>query len=127
MEINIPKIIREIKLSEFAAEYQEATICVWLNPPKKLAVIHDQLIERSRDASKALFEGDKSKVNEIEQIGKEFERWFIEIWNQGTSETTHWTEPEIEQLVDSDIGLFNWLKKKTLQLIREHRDGIKKD
>ena len=112
MRIQIPKILHPINLSEYAVEFGDAQIQVWVNPPIRLLAELDALME-------AVGAGEFSRLFQ----------WLSEIWSQGPEES-HWTVEEIRQLFEesqeSDPALFIWLYQRTLESITEHREVRKK-
>lgn len=134
---DVLKIVRPIRLSEYAEGYGESVIHVWVNPPAPLLQEHDQLV-REAEQIKARFaptdkpsgeEELKAFVARLGEIGTAHLEWYARIWSQGP-EGTHWTAEDIGKLVDSfvetDPYLWKWLSELTIDMIRQHRSGQKK-
>lgn len=151
-KFDVLKIVRTIRLAEYAEEYGEAVIHVWVNPPRPMLAAHDALVLESgmlRKGLEPLAEGARSKerpaeesapskpsddeikkaVGRLLEISTEHLAWFATIWSQGP-EGTHWTAQEVGELVDAyaetDPRFFEWVSERTVALIREHRTGQKK-
>lgn len=131
MRIDIPKIVKPIKLSEYAEEFGDEVIYVWVNPPRRMlmdiaewAYEAERIRERMRQGEAQ--DGDMEKLAEI---ARQIERWHAEIWSCGPEEK-RWTADEIEILIensmDTDPNLWKWLTEKTLEMIGEHRETQKK-
>jgi hypothetical protein len=125
-KFKIPKIIRTINLADYAAEFGEAVIEVWVNPPRDLLVAIakiqgevQRLVMPAPDPAPA--EGKASTLtspggmeaagsegplqsaqadlgDKINKLTQETFAWYAEIWSQGKAEN-HWTVEEIQTLV----------------------------
>ncbi len=104
MKIEIPKVLKAIELKEYAAEFGEAVIWVWVNPTIKLI---EELAELK-------VKPEKGRIT----------AWFAEIWSQG-EEGTRFTVEEVAKLaedcMEKDPTLWAWLSMQTSRLINEHR------
>jgi hypothetical protein len=150
MKFEIAKIVRPVALAEYAEEYGDRQILVWVNPPLRLLDEHDQVVGRVREVMRGVLEGPtpspslkgrgaqvesaavgaRAWQNEIERAGDDLVRIFAELWSQG-AEDTRWSEEEVRQLVaetvDTDPRLWPWLRNQTIMAIRAHRENVKKD
>lgn len=127
MQIKLPKIIRQLKIAEYAEEAQEE-IQVWVNPPAKLLQEYDQTIaqvgeilkraaeKRASDEKPAAEDtavepaksGDSTEVKtpdaenalqkELEDVGKRQIEILSELWSQG-SKDTHYSVEDIKELI----------------------------
>jgi hypothetical protein len=99
MKIAVPKIVKTLAVGDYAEEMAEVRLQVWVN------------------ATVAELWGEMTAV-------------FAELWSAGP-EGTHWSAEEIEALIDgmaeTDPQLWPWLRKRTILMIREHREAVKKD
>lgn len=102
----IPKIFEEIKMSEYAPEFGEAKLKVWVNPPRKL------LNEINKLAS-GITPEKASKGAEI--IGQ--------IWDEPGEKVTEL----VEHASETDPRLFMWMMFRTFKIISEHRSLVKKN
>lgn len=110
MEIRIPEIHETIALADYAPEFGEQTISVWVNPPlnliKSIAELDDQVAEGFSD-----------------EIAEQFLATLGQLWG--------WPAEDVRKLYehaqDTTPALFTWLVIKTLILIKGHRLGIKKN
>lgn len=106
MKFDIPKIVKELKLAEYAPEFGEKVLHVWVNPPRKL--LSD-------------FQQNPTGEGVINLVS--------ELWSQGP-EDTHWSPEEvttlIEATIETDPALFRWMRDKTIEMVGEHRNAAKK-
>ena len=133
MKINIPRVVRPVRLSDYAPEFGEQTIEMWVNPPreKRLAfasitaeykVIQDQL--------NAAEEGDDTtaQVERIVELAGELHAWYAEMWSQGEDE---WTAEDVGELVkvalDTDPGLWDFVQESSLDAMQAYRRQKKAD
>ncbi len=135
MRIEIPKIVQKIHLAEYAEEFGDQCIEVWVNPPRDVLVQHDdlvQLVVKCREESEAARKSLLPK-EEIDRLRKEIQNahqkindWYSKIWSQGD---TSISAQEVEDLLgtahESDPAFENWLVSRTLGMITDHRDGQK--
>ena len=110
MQITIPEIRQEIKLSEYAPEFGEQMLSVRVNPPRRV-------IEELANLRK------KREENKAEEARKDFIRLFSEIWECDQEDVIKLNDYS----QDTDPQFFPWLIGKTMQLITEHRAEIKKN
>jgi hypothetical protein len=137
VEIRIPKIVRLLALADYAEEYGEAAMEVWLNPPtslyeqiEKMMRATDELVAELRKVA----ETDKARAdeirNEINASSAKVNGWLSEIWSQGAPET-HMSVDDIMKLAnetrENDPALFRWLVAQTWLMILKHRAGLKKN
>lgn len=104
MRFEIPKILERFRMDEYALEFGDATVTVWVNPPVKM-----------------LQEFQAQQVDDALEI-------LSALWSQGL-ET--WSVEDIrilaESSADTDPALLPWMVRRTLQLIAEHRKSVKKN
>lgn len=107
MKINIPKIVKQVELREYAAELEGAVLMVWVNPARALLA---ELVGKETSTER------KAEI-------------FAELWSQGP-EDTRWTGEEVLELIvstfETDPKLFEWMRDQTLGAIGAHRAGLKK-
>ena len=136
MKIKIAKIIRPLNLADYAEEYGDAAVDVWLNPPSEVT---DEISRAIREISAAydllkdLRSGD-AKADElratIEAQSEKMAGLFSRIWSQGKDPNNHISLEDIKSLVEegSQNGdpLYAWMKNESWRMVLEHRAGIKK-
>jgi hypothetical protein len=141
MKFTAPKIIREIPLSEYAPEYGKASIKVWVNPPREVAVQRWTLLQEysqknAEDARKYQVQVEQAKRRKTaepvqEDITKrewfmDWKRrwtgWFANNWSQDADPETHWTVDEVLEMENADPKLARFLLDRTLEMI----DDLKK-
>ena len=137
MEIKIPKVIKLLRLSEYAEEMGDVTLRVWVNPPKatlarfwKTLQDGNKLLEAYQKQEKPLSEAQKSK-NEVESDALLDEQLLVmeDLLGQGPEETRLSREDLKRMIVETfetDPVFWSWVRNKTLALIEEHRTLEKK-
>ncbi|MBS4061463.1 MAG: hypothetical protein KG029_13775 [Bacteroidetes bacterium] len=140
MQIKLQKVLRPLNLAEYAPEYGEAAMVVWVNPPTSL---YEQIDNSLRDSDRILGElrnlagaetRDSARMNalraELESTGEKMTAWLSEIWSQGQPET-HMSIDDVKALEadtrENDPALFRWLIGQSWLLILGHRAGVKKN
>lgn len=129
--IEIPKIIQPLKLSDYAPEFGDISIPVWVNPPKALLTKYLDCVNQSKSLVAELQKADTDHINEItanlERIGNDLLGWYSEIWSQTD---TQYPVESVKNLVagaqDTDPAFWEWLTSGTLNMIAEHRTRAKK-
>jgi hypothetical protein len=134
MRIDIPKVVRPLALSGYAAEYGAAMLSVWVNPPKQLSDSMLKAFARTEALVAELRKTPKDKHNdakrdELDAIGEQVTSFLSEIWSQGHPET-HMSVEDVRELVqtsrESDPALWPWITRQTWTMILEYRAGVKK-
>lgn len=141
MKIEIKKVLKPLWLRDYAEEYGENKLLVWVNPPQgelqtqleglsKIDEMRNRLVEMLREKDNPqIVEQIKSLSEEMRVISDGFVTWLACIWSQGEPET-HMNADElhefIEQSNDSDPRLYPWLMISTIEMITEHRSQQKK-
>lgn len=131
--IVIPKIVKRIELKGYAAEFGDAYLEVWVNPPVRI-------LEKLRLARENILKLDIPKreltLDEKEKIEKAIqESWheqasvYAELLSQGSDET-HLSVDEVKRLaegtVDTDPMFWAWLQAEIVEAINTHRFSAKK-
>lgn len=139
MEFKFPKVIQSIALKEYAPEMGDAVVEVWVNPPRstwgRIFELSTDVSELAKDV-RILSEKDpkgeseelQAKIGEMKAATQEIFSWYAEVWGQG-SEDHRPTREQVEQLATSetDPAFYTWLTRRTLELIRNWRSGVKKE
>lgn len=106
MRIEIPKIWKKIILREYAPEFGEGTIRVWVNPP--------------RSALEKLYKNGQQLRSEATEENLEL---LAGIWDM--------TVEDVKELMDAsaenDPLFLTWIIIRTFKLIEEHRNLLKKN
>lgn len=116
MKIEVPKIVRDVRLAGYAEEFGEAAVRVWVNPPARLL---DELIDcarRNPDETDEHFAGKAMRALEI----------YAELLSQDRNEETHWTRDELIELGGTDPTLWRWLRDQIWDELVAHRKLEKK-
>lgn len=142
MKIQINKVVRPFDLGEYAKELAGQTVDVWVNPTRNILGKLDDLELRSsaelgkvRNAlpkegedrtnyQKALEHLEKWTKDEYAPRQRE---WYAALWSHGDDKERHWTADELKDLDDTDPALYQFMRTRTLEMIREHREREKKD
>ena len=139
MKLNLPKIIRAIRLGDYAPEFEKrddgtlAEVQVWINPPAPLLARYDELrargaaeLEKVKGAAPEAVAADTGAFNEL---AAGIHAVFAELWSQHADPATHWTPEDVHALANNSENptLYGWLTGQTAQMIREHRSGLRKN
>jgi|GEM_PF-1650428 len=151
MRFEIKPLVRPIRLRDYAEEYGEETIWVWVNLPRQLRLAHFDIVRDFEGVveSRAMLEeqleqsiqegSDESELDEqvvdeyadkLDGLSHRLYGWFAEVWSKHDDESTHWTASEVGEMVDAcldaDPRLWAWIQDEHWRLVNEHRDGVKK-
>lgn len=138
-KFEFPKVVQPVHLDEYAKEFGDTVISIWVNPSRaKLDKFHElaEMSMRLREQLHILLEIKQPDKVAIEDITKQLEdcgiatiEWLSEIWSQGNNDT-RWPVDEIKELLehcqDTDPAFYDWLVTRTWRAISEHRSGQKK-
>ena len=106
MRIEIPKIWKEIELREYAPEFGEGKIRVWVNPP--------------RSALEKLYKNGQQLRSEATEENLEL---LAGIWDMSVEDVKELMDTSAE----NDPLFFTWIIIRTFKLIEEHRNLLKKN
>lgn len=126
-KFDVPKMIQSIRLCEYAPEFEDTTIKVWVNPPAKMineyTVIRNPVAGLVEKAKTATDEDAAQLAKELIEISAKVVAWYAQIW-------IDWSVEDVQTLADhsrdTDPMLWPWLTRKTQELIFDHRTEIKK-
>ena len=106
MDLKIPNIVKPIALKDYAEEFGDAVIWVWVNPTRALRIAW------------------KSDMDEVQTCA-----WLSEMWSQGP-EGTHFNPEDVKKFGDScmeqDPQLWVWVIGETVGLMFAHLGAKKK-
>jgi hypothetical protein len=143
MRLEIPKIVEKLNLSDYAKEFGDQTMSVWVNPDRETNKVHDtnvdvanalikklaELNESKKEKGDDWFEATGKKIQEdlvanLEEANRKVTEWYSLIWSQG-EEATKVAPEEVEALaekaLETDPMFFQWLCESTLEMIVAHR------
>ncbi len=133
MKIEIPKIVEKLMLAEYAPEFGDAVMEVWVNPPR--GFIEDLNIAMRRGMDMVI---PKDKPSEewraeitarMEDILTEQLRLFAELLSQG-SEGSRVSAEDLRKLVketgETDPMFWAWVRHRIVEMINAHRNYEKK-
>jgi hypothetical protein len=111
MDLKIPNIVKPIALKDYAEEFGEVVLWVWVNPTRELRTI----------LVKDVIQGNATD----EQIGA----LFSELWSQGPQDT-HFSPDEVMKFantcMEQDPQLWQWVIVSTINLLFDHLGTKKK-
>lgn len=112
MKFDIPRIVKQIHLADYALEFGELVVDVHVNPARGLLVEWDELQRAYRQPDADLRQYNEG-VNRVLGL----------LWG--------WTPEEVDafgsQAMETDPELLGWLVQRTFELIQAHRGFIKKN
>jgi len=126
MKLNIPVVVRPIRLSDYAPEYGEQVVEMWVNPPREKRLEYYSITERYRDGLAAIEQADEDAISDLaEQIvdlANELYAWYADMWSQGADS---WTVEEVREIaeaaIDRDPRLWAYLQERSLDIVGEYR------
>jgi len=145
----IPKCFKSIRLADYAPEYKDQHIDVWVNPPSSILLERDAVIEQinieneaieaisreiakiqNQEEIKAAFKKNGAHLQEIGQKIQELYRsiwpWYAKILFIDGSQINEKDLLEIfETSTDTDPKFTAWLTSRAMELIIEHRQQRK--
>ena len=138
MQIVIEKVVQKLYLSDYAAEYGDKALQVWVNPSRKILQERIAQAEQGKELRSELdglakgspdLERMRVILDELGNIGKISLAWMSEILSQGT-EDTHISADELTAFVNEceelDPGFYAWISKRVWEMIGDHRLQKKK-
>ena len=146
-KFKVHRIVRPLDLGGYAKEYEGQTFSVWVNPKRELVGEQveiqsrliglkaelEKIVERSKqDGVGADLTADVATLDEqIEKSNDEVFAWFATIWSQGKDKSQHETAESVREFAtiaaDTDPALWAWIALQTITMIRNHREGNRKN
>ena len=131
MNILIPKVVKPLQLAEYAEEFGENCLQVWVNPPIKLISELNTNLMKVRDieipTKKLTLEESAAFEEKLKSILDKQLGCYAEILGQGDEKiTVEDLRQMAEETSDTDPNFWPWVKQKIAAMIAEHRVGIKK-
>lgn len=136
MIIELPKIVKRLQLAEYAEEFGEQFIEIWVNPPRDVLIQHDDLVKLVMKVNEDIAIMRKAKrpqdeidrlTNEIRELQTKIAGWYSKIWSQGeTAINSNEVEDLLASAHESDPAFETWIVTRTLDMIKDHREGRKK-
>jgi len=130
MNITIPRITRTVALSDFAPEFGEAVVYVWVNPPRDFLARYFSLLAEIKAAGEATKGKSKKAAGaNRDRIGNDIILFFSELWSQNPDPETHWPREHIIDLINNETapGLYVWLTSKSIKEITAFQSASKKN
>ncbi len=142
MDIAIRRVTRPLWLREFAEEYDDIKLDVWVNPTRGMLTDYGDIQKASVGAVVRLKElaelvgtdpdnvTDKEKASVAALMDDANNRtfaWYADVWSQGNEEITPDEVREFSiRCQEDDPALWEFILNKTWELINDHRDRSKK-
>lgn len=143
-DFKIPKIFKTISLGEYAPEFGEAHLEVWVNVPKALILERDSILTTFHAAEEELKtalgeltaakEEDQAAIQKrvealkehIVELNQEMKDWYGKIWRQnGSALSRDEVDSLFKQAEETDPQFMPWLIGKTFDAINDHREARK--
>jgi hypothetical protein len=130
MKIQIKKIVRDLNLGDYDAQYEGLTLKVWVNPDRGTIAEREEL--------QAEFETKTQEIRSNNALAEPFLKWVAEVyapaildwyarlWSQGEDAQTHWSVDEMKELDTQDPAMLEWMKRRSVQMAIQHRTQEKK-
>lgn len=133
MAFKIPKIIRDMPLSDYAPEMGDLKLQVWVNPPREMIRQFGLIV--STEASSGLFVGagkagaEKAGAGTVPvaaiNVDDQVSSWYSILLSQGVEEC-RMSEDDLKQLFDDDPALWLFISARVWGMIDEHRSALEK-
>jgi hypothetical protein len=120
-KIIVPKIIREMPLSDYAPEMSAYALQVWVNPPREV-IRRFNLIMSTGDTSE-LFAGQTAAP--AISVDDQVSQWYSDILSQGEPER-RMSSDDLKALFDEDPALWSFISSRVWQMFEEHREALQK-
>lgn len=149
MKFEIPKIVKKLMLADYAKEFGDQYLEVWVNPTKELNDLHDQNVtdffkavekdsllksKKPKKGKKAVsFDADaefqkqrQSIQQEIDAVNGRTMQWYASILSQGEKKIS---ADEFKEILagahEMDPAFELWLCEKIISMIVDHRNNRK--
>ena len=126
----MPKIIRPLKLADYAPEYGDASIQIWVNPPKEVRDRRFDLLGEfvRKDTDFKAAKKTKAEIETQATWQKDWKArwtgWLAHLWSQSPDPAQHWTQAEIEEMDATDPALVRWLIQQTLEMVDNPKKAL---
>ena len=134
MKINIPRVTRPVALSDYAPEFGDQAIQMWVNPPRKVRMEFASMMDRYRETLAEIEKAEEGApeladmTQAIVDIAGELHGWYAKMWSQGDDE---WTAEDVKAFVeaalDTDPGLWDFVQDGCLDAMAAYRRQKKAD
>ena len=127
MKIDIPRVTRPVALSDYAPEFGDQAIQMWVNPPRKVRLAFSDIMDRYKATLDELTEAEGDEAlsdlaERVVELGGEIYAWYADLWSQGDDE---WTADEVGEFVqacmDTDPGLWDYVQEGCLDAMAAYR------
>lgn len=119
------KVTRRVDLGDYEESWRGAVFDVWVTPTRAHMAEFAENTDWIREhQAEIVDDGDEATIAEMnERIGG----WLARTWLNFPTTEEHSAEGEVtlirEHLQDCDFEAWNWLYGRTLEVIREYREG----
>ena len=126
-------VIQYLELFEYAPALAGQSITVCVNPPQEVmderAKIQGEFSKRFDAYTKALTDKDDAAIAEFTAWTKDVfvpgvNSWYARLFSHGEEK---YTAEDITQYSSVDVHFYNWLLRRAIEMIDEHRSGRKKN
>jgi hypothetical protein len=153
MKFEFVKIVLPLELADYIAAYAGQRLQVWVNPPRAMKQEREEIIRRSSRMLKGIIDGQQSSVINSQSSEKPFLKrvlgifkrqmdsteliavqrmntdmfgWLSRIWSQHEDMESRWTVDEIQVVYDTDPALYQWMVRRTIEMMESFRTEKKK-
>ncbi len=150
MEFKIPKIYKKIELKDYAAEWEDQSLSVWINLPRSMvneqfawAEAYNELSKRINENNAKVFElgtkkaGRKDEISKLKteidqwmerkrELGEKLDEWYSKVFFDNGEPVTKESISELfRNAEDTDPQFKAWLQLQALTAIYDHRSAQK--
>lgn len=130
MKFDIKKVIRVMDLNDYDPQFNGQVIQVWVNPDRAFIRERDELWRENVQRIQAIKDQPEGREEYIKWSTEEFiprnHAWFARIWSQGSDASQNWTADELMQIGEQDPALYDWIQRRTMEMLMVFRSDEKK-
>jgi|WetSurMetagenome_2_1015567.scaffolds.fasta_scaffold971688_1 hypothetical protein len=127
MKIEFPRITRPLKLADYAPEFGEQEILIWVNQPIAQRDTFLRIGLESARARQLIKNGGKDNmaqaVKDLDRLGGELMDWLAATWDFPRQEV----EDLFKECLARGSGLYDWLVRETWDIVTNYRVMVKKN
>lgn len=135
MKFDIPKIIRPLEMVEYDEAMTGLALQVWVNPSRHIHneywTCQSELVKATGKLGELVKKPDAKKTialdKKIDKCNQKVYAWFARLWSQSEDQGTHVSVEEIEAMAEEDPAIWRFMINRTMKLIRDHQENIRKN
>ena len=132
MKFEFIKITLPLELGEYAEGLRGQAIQVWINPSRAKKLERLEILRSYGEFLAELAGKRKKKILKVESKKRELEllrqmfAWLADLWSQHPDLESHCDAESIDELYQVDPALYEWLTRRSIEMIEGFRADQKK-